>query len=116
MNFRGQRRANATHQSTTDPDARLYKKGVGRPAQLAYGGHLLMENRSGLIVNACVLPADGFGERDAALVMTEAVPGGGRVTARAGQGLRLSGVRRRAAPDGHDAACGAEHDPSPQRD
>jgi len=80
VDFRGQRRANATHQSTTDPNARLYKKGVGRPAQLAYGGHLLMENRSGLIVNACVLPADGFGERDAALVMTEAVPGGGRVT------------------------------------
>jgi transposase len=80
VDFRGQRRANATHQSTTDPDARLYKKGVGRPAQLAYGGHLLMENRSGLIVNACVLPADGFGERDAALVMTEAVPGGARVT------------------------------------
>jgi transposase len=73
VDFRGQRRANATHQSTTDPDARLYKKGVGRPAQLAYGGHLLMENRSGLIVNACVLPADGFGERDAALVMTELV-------------------------------------------
>ena len=80
VDFRGQRRANATHQSTTDPDARLYKKGVGRPAQLAYGGHLLMEHRSGLIVNACVLPADGFGERDAALMMSAAVPGGGRVT------------------------------------
>ena len=79
VNFRGDRRTNATHQSTTDPDARLYKKGVGRPAQLAYGAHLLMENRSGLIVNACVLPADGYGERDAALVMAEAVPGG-RVT------------------------------------
>jgi transposase len=79
VNFRGERRTNATHQSTTDPDARLYKKGVGRPAQLAYGGHLLMENRSGLIVNACVLPADGYGERDAALMLTEALAGG-RVT------------------------------------
>src|SRR5918994_455476 len=79
VNFRGERRTNATHQSTTDPDARLYKKGVGRPAQLAYGAHLLMENRSGLIVNACVLPADGFGERDAAMVMADAVPGG-RIT------------------------------------
>ena len=80
VDFRGQRRRNATHQSTTDPDARLYKKGVGRPAQLAYGGHLLMENRSGLIVNACVLPADGWGEREAALMMSEAVSTGRRVT------------------------------------
>src|SRR5262245_34062802 len=77
--FRGERRSNVTHQSTTDPDARLYKKGVGRPAQLAYGAHVLMENRSGLIVNTCVLPADGHGERDAALIMAEAVPGG-RIT------------------------------------
>jgi transposase len=79
VDFRGERRRNTTHQSTTDPDARLYKKGAGRPAHLAYGGHLLMENRSGLIVNACVLPADGYGERNAALVMAEALPGG-RVT------------------------------------
>jgi transposase len=79
VNFRGERRTNATHQSTTDPDARLYKKGVGRPAQLAYGGHVLMENRSGLIVAARVTPADGFGERDAALLMAQAQPGG-RIT------------------------------------
>jgi len=75
VDFRGQRRTNATHQSTTDPDARLYKKGVGRPAQLAYAGHLLMENRSGLIVDAHVTPADGYGERDAALWMVDARPG-----------------------------------------
>jgi transposase len=75
VNFRGEQRKNTTHQSTTDPDARLYKKGVGQPAHLAYGAHLLMENRSGLIVNACVLPADGYGERDAALIMTDTVPG-----------------------------------------
>jgi transposase len=79
VNFRGERRTNATHQSTTDPDARLYKKADGRPAQLAYAGHLLMENRCGLMVNARVTPADGFGERDAALVMAETVPGG-RIT------------------------------------
>lgn len=79
VDFRGTRRTNATHQSTTDPDARLYKKGVGRPAQLAYGGHLLVENRSGLIVEARVTPADGFGERDAALGMAQAIPGG-RIT------------------------------------
>ena len=85
VDFRGQRRSNETHQSTTDPDARLYKKGDGRPAQLAYGGHLLMENRSGLIVHACVLPANGVGERDAALIMAEALPGG-RVTLGADKG------------------------------
>jgi IS5 family transposase len=79
VNFRGESRKNDTHQSTTDPDARLYKKSDGRPAQLAYAGHLLMENRSGLIVDTHVTPADGFGERDAALLMLERRPGG-RVT------------------------------------
>ena len=79
VNFRGEPRRNDTHQSTTDPDARLYKKGVGRPAQLAYLGHVLMENRSGLIVDTRVTPADGYGERDAALLMVAALPGG-RVT------------------------------------
>lgn len=79
VNFRGDQRKNDTHQSTTDPDARLYKKGVGRPAQLAYLGNVLMENRSGLLVDTCVTPADGYGERDAALVMLANLPGG-RVT------------------------------------
>jgi transposase len=79
VNFRGERRKNDTHQSTTDPDARLYKKGVGRPAQLAYLGNVLMENRSGLIVDTRVTPADGYGERDAALVML-AGRRGGRLT------------------------------------
>jgi transposase len=79
VNFRGEPRRNDTHQSTTDPDARLYKKGVGRPAQLAYLGHVLMENRSGLIVDTRVTPANGYGERDAALLMVAEVPGG-RVT------------------------------------
>src|ERR1700752_4040181 len=79
VDFRGQRRTNTTHQSTTDPDARLYRKADGHPARLAYSGDLPMENRSGLIVAARVTPADGFGERDAALLMTEAVPGG-RIT------------------------------------
>jgi transposase len=79
VNFRGERRKNDTHQSTTDPDARLYKKGVGRPAQLAYLGHVLMENRSGLVVDTRVTPADGYGERDAALLMLGDVSGG-RIT------------------------------------
>jgi transposase len=76
VNFRGEQRANDTHASTTDSDARLYKKGVGRPSQLAYLGHVLMENRSGLIVDTRVTPADGYGERDAAWQMIAARPGG----------------------------------------
>ena len=78
--FHGEKRSNATHQSTTDPDARLYRKGAGRPAQLAYLGHVLMDNRHGLVVDAEVTPADGYGERDAALRMAQAIPGAHRVT------------------------------------
>jgi transposase len=74
-NFRGERRKNDTHASTTDPDARLYRKGDGQPARLVYMGHVLMENRSGLVVDTEVTPADGYGERHAALTMVEAVPG-----------------------------------------
>jgi transposase len=80
VNFHGQRRRNETHQSTTDPDARLYKKAVGREARLGYLGHVLMEHRSGLLVNAMVTPADGYGERDAALVLVAAIPGRHRIT------------------------------------
>jgi transposase len=86
VNFHGQRRRNATHRSTTDPDARLYKKAQGREAHLGYLGHVLMEHRSGLIVKATVTPADGHGERDAALVMLEGVPGQQRITVAADKG------------------------------
>jgi len=86
VNFHGQRRTNATHQSTTDPDARLYKKARGREARLGYLGHVLMEHRSGLIVKTMVTPADGYGERDAAVVMVEAVPGRHRITVAADKG------------------------------
>jgi transposase len=75
VNFHGQRRTNGTHRSTSDPDARLYTKGSRREARLGYLGHVLMEHRSGLIVQTAVTPADGYGERDAALGMLEAVPG-----------------------------------------
>jgi transposase len=80
VDFHGQRRRNDTHQSTTDPDARLYRKARGREARLGYLGHVLMEHRSGLLVQARVTPADGHGERDAALVMVAAVPGTHRIT------------------------------------
>jgi transposase len=86
VNFHGQRRRNATHRSTTDPDARLYKKAQGREAHLGYLGHVLMEHRSGLIVKATVTPADGHGERDAALVMLEGVPWQQRITVAADKG------------------------------
>lgn len=71
MNFRGETRSNATHASTTDPDAKLYRKGPGMEARLAFLGHALMENRCGLIVDACLTPANGHAERVAALAMIE---------------------------------------------
>jgi transposase len=70
-NFRGKTRCNATHASTTDPDARLYRKGAGREAKLCFMGHALMENRSGLLVGACLTRADGHAERVAALALIE---------------------------------------------
>lgn len=69
--FHGQKRSNATHASTTDPEARLYRKGPGKEARLCFIGHALMENRSGLLVDGCVTPADGHAERVAALHMIE---------------------------------------------
>lgn len=78
VDFHGERRSNQTHQSTTDPDARLYKKTRGQEARLAYLGHLLTENRHGLIVNACVTHASGTAEREAAVAMIDE-----RVTGRA---------------------------------
>ena len=70
-NFHNQRRRNDTHGSSTDPDARLYRKGRGKEAKLCFIGHSLMENRSGLVVDACLTLADGHAERVAALHMIE---------------------------------------------
>ena len=66
VNVHGDRRSNQTHQSTTDRDSRLFKKAKGHEAKLVYLGEVLMENRHGLVVDACVVPATGSGERDAA--------------------------------------------------
>src|SRR6059036_208197 len=74
VNFHGQQRRNDTHQSTTDPDARLYKKAGGREAKLAYLGHLLTENRHGFIVDTAVTDASGTAERDAAIFMLGELP------------------------------------------
>jgi transposase len=74
VNFHGQIRRNDTHQSTTDPDARLYKKAVGREAKLGYLAHLLTENRHGFIVDTAVTEASGTAERDAAIAMLGDLP------------------------------------------
>lgn len=74
VNFHGQTRRNDTHQSTTDPDARLYKKAVGREAKLGYLGHLLTENRHGFIIDTAVTEASGTAERDAAIAMLGELP------------------------------------------
>jgi transposase len=73
--FHGERRSNATHASTTDAEARLYRKGKGKEAKLCFMGHALMENRHGLIVDSRVSEATGTAERDEAKVMVAAVPG-----------------------------------------
>jgi transposase len=80
VNFHGEKRSNQTHESTTDPDARLARKGNGKEARLSYNGNLLTENRNGLIVNTEVFEANGTAERIAAIVMLEQVPGGHRIT------------------------------------
>jgi transposase len=87
-NFHGQKRTNQTHQSTTDPDARLYKKSYGKESKLSYLGHALVENRNGLIAAAMITHADGYAERDAALLMLQ----------------RLRGKRRRRITVGADKA------------
>ena len=75
VNFRGEKRSNQTHQSKTDAQALLARKGDGKESKLSYNGNLLVENRNGLIVDAEVFQANGTAERDAALVMLEQVPG-----------------------------------------
>jgi transposase len=80
VDFHGERRSNATHQSTTDPEARLARKGRGKEAKLSYAGHVLMENRNGIAVNACVNLAEGRAEVKAAVAMVEEIPGQHRVT------------------------------------
>ena len=78
--FHGDKRSNETHASTTDPDARLSRKGAGREAKLAYTGHLLMENRNGLVVGAQLTQATGTAEPEAACDMVGDLPQGGRIT------------------------------------
>ena len=80
VDFHGEKRSNQTHQSTTDPDAMLAKKGARKEAKLSYSGHVLMENRNGLVADVEVLQANGTAERDAALVMIENIQGDQPIT------------------------------------
>jgi transposase len=80
VDFRGEKRSNETHESKTDPDARLARKGNGQEAKLAYCGNVMIENRHGLVVDVELLQANGTAERDAALLMSERIAGEDRVT------------------------------------
>jgi transposase len=86
IDFHGEQRSNVTHQSSTDPEARLARKGPGKEAKLSYAGHVLMENRNGIAVNGQVTPADGRAEPQAAVAMVEEIPGQQRVTLGADKG------------------------------
>jgi len=80
VDYRGQRRTNETHRSTTDPDARLARKGDGQPARLCFAGHVLMEHRSGLAVDVQITRAQGAPEWEVALKMLGRLSGRGRKT------------------------------------
>ena len=80
VDFHREKRSNETHQSTTDPDARLYRKSKGSEAKMSYLGHALMENRHGLLVDTMVTIADGTAERDAAVLMASQISGVKQVT------------------------------------
>jgi IS5 family transposase len=76
IDFRGQRRSNTTHQSTTDPDSRLFRKAYGQTSRLAYSATVLMDNRHGLVVDTATAPAGTIAERDDALAMVHRLPPG----------------------------------------
>jgi transposase len=86
VNFHGERRSNATHTSTTDPEARLFRKGNGQEAKLYHQGHVLMENRHGLVVDGMLTPPAGTAERETAVEMLGRVPSEGRLTLGADKG------------------------------
>jgi hypothetical protein len=86
VDFHGEKRTNDTHRSTTDPETMLAKKGKGKEARLCFTGHVLMENRNGMVVDVSFTQATGTAERDAALDMLEGVPGSRRVTVGADKG------------------------------
>lgn len=113
--FHKEKRSNETHQSTTDPEARLYRKGNGQPAKLCYLGHALMENRHGLAVDGVVTQATGTAEREATLAMLDRRPRRRRITLGADKAYDVRGFigdlrRRQVTPhiavDGHLSSNG----------
>jgi transposase len=86
VNFHGERRSNDTHESTTDPDARLARKSSGHESKLAYCGNVMIENRNGLVVDTVLLQCSGIAERAAAMMMAERVEGIDRITLGADKG------------------------------
>ena len=80
VDFHGEKRTNDTHRSTTDPEAMLAKKGKGKEARICFMGHILMENRNGLVVDVAMTKATGTAEREAALEMLGKIPGKRRIT------------------------------------
>jgi hypothetical protein len=80
VDFHGEKRSNQTHESTTDPDARLARKSGGHEAKLAYCGNVMIENRNGLVVDTALVQGSGTAERDAAMDMVERVEGTNRIT------------------------------------
>jgi len=113
--FHKEKRSNETHESRTDPEARLYKKGDGQPARLCYIGHAMMENRNGLAVDGGITQASGTAEREAALAMLDRRPRCRRVTLAADKAydvrqfvgdLRERSVTPHIAIDGHLSKTG----------
>lgn len=90
IDFRNQQRSNETHASTTDPDARLVKKSRAVASQLGYHGHVLMENRNGLVAQAMLSIASGFAEREAALELIDRLHARGRITLGADKGYDVA--------------------------
>ncbi len=87
VDFTGEKRSNKTHQSTTDPESRLYRKSSGTESKLCYAGHVLMENRNGLAVDVRLTQATGTSEQEAALLMAAQLPGKHPVTMGADKGF-----------------------------
>ena len=90
-NFHGERRTNETHASTTDPEGKLFRKGKGKEAKLCFMGHLLMENRHGLLIDSRVSEAGGTAERDLAQAMLMDLPGRHKITVGGDKGFDTQG-------------------------
>jgi hypothetical protein len=90
VNFRGEQRTNDTHASRTDPDARMVRKARGQASHLGYHGHVLMENRNGLVAQATLTIASGFAEREAAIQMVDRISSRGRITLGADKGYDVA--------------------------